>query len=72
VHGSHALSAVVGGYHVAFLIGAVFVAAAIVVAFTVLKDPAHAADPHPALRRVAGPCMRSLERHLRDFAGPTD
>jgi hypothetical protein len=47
-HGSHALSAIVGGYHVAFLIGAVLVAAAVVVAFTVLTDPAHAPDPHPA------------------------
>jgi MFS family permease len=47
-HGSHALSAVVGGYHVAFLIGAILVAAAIVVAFTVLKDPAHAPDPQSA------------------------
>jgi EmrB/QacA subfamily drug resistance transporter len=46
-HGSHALSAVVGGYHVAFLIGAILVAAAIVVAFTMLTDPAHAPDPQP-------------------------
>jgi EmrB/QacA subfamily drug resistance transporter len=46
-HGSHALSAVVGGYHVAFLIAAILVAAAIAVAFTVLKDPAHAPDPRP-------------------------
>ena len=39
-HGSHTLSAIVGGYHVAFLIGAILVVAAMAVAFIVLKDPA--------------------------------
>ena len=38
--GSHTLSAIVGGYHVAFLIGAILVVAAMAVAFIVLKDPA--------------------------------
>jgi len=34
------LSAIVGGFHVAFLIGAMLVVAAMAVAFIVLKDPA--------------------------------
>ena len=46
-HGSHTLSAIVGGYHVAFLIGAILVVAAIAVAFIVLKDPAHTPDHEP-------------------------
>jgi EmrB/QacA subfamily drug resistance transporter len=50
-HGSSAVSAVVGGYHVAFLIGSVLVLAAIAVAFVVLKDPAHAPDPEAAHAR---------------------
>ena len=37
----HTLSAIVGGYHVAFLIGAILVVAAMAVAFIVLKYPAH-------------------------------
>ena len=44
-HGSHTLSAIVGGYHIAFLIGAILVVAAMAVAFIVLKDPAHTPDP---------------------------
>jgi MFS family permease len=39
-HGSAALPAVVGGYHVAFVIGALLVLAAVAVAFIVLKEPA--------------------------------
>ena len=44
-HGSHTLSAIVGGYHVAFLTGTILVVAAMAVAFIVLKDPAHKPDP---------------------------
>ena len=46
-HGSHTLSAIIGGYHVAFLIGAILVVAAIAVAFIVLKDPAQTPDHEP-------------------------
>ena len=44
-HGSYTLSAIVAGYHVAFLIGAILVVAAMAVAFIVLKDPPHTPDP---------------------------
>ena len=57
-HGSHTLSAIVGGYHVAFLIGAILVVAAIAVAFIILKDPADTPDPEA----VSDP------RHLRTVA----
>ena len=53
--GSHTLSAIVGGYHVAFLIGAILVAAAMAVAFIVLKDPAYTPDA----------ASISDQRHLR-------
>ena len=43
--GSHTLSTIVGGYHIAFLIGAILVLAAMSIAFIVLEDPAHTADP---------------------------
>jgi uncharacterized membrane protein len=43
-HGSHTLFAIVGGYHVAFLLGAILVVAAMAVAFIVLNDPAHTAN----------------------------
>ena len=42
-HGSHTLSAIVGGYHVAFLIGATLVVAVMAVAFIILEGSgAHA------------------------------
>jgi EmrB/QacA subfamily drug resistance transporter len=50
-HGSHTAAALVGGYHVAFVIGSVLVLAAIAVAFIVLADPAHAPDPRDAHAR---------------------
>ena len=57
-HGSHTLSAIVGGYHIAFLIGAILVVAAISVASIVLKDPTHTPD----LEAVSDP------RHLPTVA----
>jgi predicted MFS family arabinose efflux permease len=52
-HGSHTAAALVGGYHVAFLIGAVLVLAAIAVAFTMLRDPAREAERTGARGRRA-------------------
>jgi EmrB/QacA subfamily drug resistance transporter len=47
-HGSHTLTAIVGGYHVALLIGAILVVAAMAVAFIILKRPVPTPDPETA------------------------
>ncbi|MFL5859913.1 MAG: MFS transporter [Solirubrobacteraceae bacterium] len=59
-HGSHTLSAIVGGYHITFLIRAILVLAAMAVALIVLKDPAHTADPEAVSDR---PGIRPVIHH---------
>ena len=54
-NGDDSVTALTGGYHVAFLVGAAFVvAAAAVAAFLLVEAPAHAPEAEPALAGVEG------------------